>query len=89
MKQYIRDGKCELFLLKVQFGAPGIHSDVLVHVRCAEPDRLNPRSHVYVAVAKRVWLPCIPAVKLNNPFSGGNRLPQSIDTKHNAYSKVC
>jgi len=78
--------KCELFLLKVQFGALGSHSDVSVHVRCAEPDILNPRSHVYVAVANRVLLPCIPGVKFNIPFSGGKRFPQSNGKRQNMCS---
>jgi len=80
---YKYDNKYEQILLKVQLGASGSHSDVLVHVRFVETDRLNPRSHVYVADASRVLLPCIPAVKFNIPFSGGKRIPQSIDkTKH-------
>ena len=67
----------------MQFGASGSHSDVLVHVRREEPDRLNPRSHVYVAEANRVLLPRRPAVKFNIPFSKGKRIPQPIDkTKH-------
>jgi len=75
--------KCKLFLLEVQFGAPGSHSDVSVHVRCAGPDRLYPRSQVYVADASRVLLPCRPVVVFNIPFSGGKRIPQSIKkTKH-------
>jgi len=46
-----------------------------------EPDRLNPRSQVYVAVANKVLFPSKPAVNFNNPFSGDNRSPQSIETK--------
>jgi len=75
---YIAVYKCKLFLLRVQAGASGSHSDVLVHVRCAGPDILNPRSQVYVADARSVLLPCIPAVTFNIPFSGGKRFPQSI-----------
>ena len=65
----------------MQFGAPGSHSDVLVHVRCVGPDILNPRSQVYVADASRVLLPCRPAVTFNIPFSGHKRFPQSIGIK--------
>jgi len=63
---------------KVQCGAPGIHSDASEHVRCAEPDTLNPRSQVYVAVAFRVSFPSKPEVKDIDPFSGGKRGPQSV-----------
>jgi len=70
MSLYI--SKCNLFILIVQFGAAGSHSDVLVHMRLAEPDRLNPWSHVYVAVANRLLFPSMPAVMFNNPFSRGN-----------------
>jgi len=80
---YIGVDQYELFLLRVQFGAPGNHSDVSVQVRSAEPDRLNPRLHVYEADANRVLLPCIPAVEFNIPFSGGIRFPQSIETRPN------
>jgi len=80
---YIVVYKCKLFLLKVQFGAPGSHSDVSVHVRCADPVILNPRSQVYEADASRVLLPCRPAVTFSIPFSGGKSFPQSIyNTKH-------
>jgi len=75
---YIAVYKCKLVLLRVQFGAPGSHSDVSVHVRCAGPDILNPRSHVYVADASRVLFPSNPAVTFNIPFSGDKRFPQSI-----------
>jgi len=57
----------------VQFGAAGSHSEVSVHVRCAEPDMLNPRLHVYVAVAFSVLFPTKPNVKESDPFSGGIR----------------
>jgi len=74
--------ECTVVILKVQFGAPGCHSDVSVHVRCAEPDRLYPRSHAYVAVAFKVLFPCKPPEEKMNPFSGGKRRPQSVETKH-------
>ena len=70
----------------MQIGAPGSHSDVFVHVRCVEPDRSNPNSQVYVAVAKRVLLPCIPGVTFNIPFSGGKRFPQSNGKRQNMFS---
>ena len=64
---------CDVFLLSVQFGAAGSHLDVSVHVRCAGPDKLNPRSHAYVAVAFRVLFPSKPGVKDIDPFSGVRR----------------
>ena len=81
MKLHTDVYKYDLFLLKVQFGAPGSHSDVLVQVRCVGPDRLNPRSQVYVADAYKVLFPSNPALRFSNPFSGDKRLPQSIETK--------
>jgi len=62
-----------MYILKVQFGAPGCHSDDSVHVRRPKPDRLNPRSHAYKAVAFKVLFPSKPAVKYITPFSGGTR----------------
>jgi len=86
MKMYKAVDQYELFLLKVQFGAPGSHSDVLVHIRCAGPDILNPRSQVYVADERRVLLPCRPAVTFIIPFSTGKRFPQSIGTRQSMCS---
>jgi len=73
----------------MQVGASGIHSDVSVHVRCVDLDRLNPRSHVYAADANRVLLPCIPADKYNIPFLGGKRFPQSIEAIPNIFVLYC
>jgi len=80
--------KCTMKLLlpKEQFGAPGSHSDVLVHMRCTGPDKSNPISHAYVAVAFKVLFPSKPAVEDINPFSGGERSPQSMGTQQNIYT---
>jgi len=66
----------------VQFGAAGSHPDNSVHVRCAEPDILNPRSHAYIAVAFNVLFPTKPVVKYIDPFSGGKSGPHSVQTNN-------
>ena len=61
----------------MQFGAAGSHSDVPVHVRVSGGIRINPISQSYVAEAKSVLFPNIPAVRLIIVFSGMDRIPQS------------
>ena len=70
-----------MFVHKVQIGAAGSHSDDSVHVRLTGPDRVNPMSHVYVAVAFKVLFPTKPEVKYIDPFSVGKRGPHSVGTK--------
>ena len=61
----------------MQFGAAGIHSDVLVQIRWADELRLKPLSHSYVAEALNEVFPCIPPVNDILALSGGEMIPQS------------
>ena len=61
----------------MQFGAAGIHSDVLVQIRWEDEVRLKPISHLYVAEALNEVFPCIPPVNDILTLSGGEMTPQS------------
>ena len=61
----------------MQFGAAGIHSDVLVQIRWADEVRVKPLSHSHVAIALNEVFPCIPPVNDILPLSGGEMIPQS------------
>jgi len=78
--------KTHVFVLIVQFGASGIHTEVSVQVLSTDVDRLNPGSHAYVAVALRVLSPSKPTASAIVPFSGGRRVPQS---RKNTYVIHC
>jgi len=73
----------------VQFGAAGIHSDVLVQIRWADEVRVKPLSHSYVAIALNEVFPCIPPVNDILPLSGGEMIPQSeINIKLNKMLEI-